>query len=198
MSLPNIIENPISLSFTEGNISQIATLYFNCTRIKDNCSYIDNLNYQVNFEFEVLKNDKSMNSNNFEVEINYLLNDERISAKKINFIEMNEFYVEKFYKLIYFPLNILGYKKTETMIMNMIHNLDNSNLGLDYMDVSIKNHKLNIKNPKIVFIPIIGYFRNLLWSLRVFTLPALFFGIIFLQIAIYLFVKVLIMIYSLL
>jgi hypothetical protein len=189
MCLPSIIENPVSLSFANGSNSQSASLYFNCSKLRDNCSHIDAINYEVLFEFEVLKNEKSLDSSNFEIQLNYHLNDEQYSAKKINFIEVNDYYIEKFYKLIYFPLNLIGYKKTELIVMNMIKNLDNTKLGLDFMDVSINNNKLNIRNSKVVFIPIVGYFRNLIWSLRVFTLPTVFSGFVFLQVFVYVFIK---------
>ena len=202
MSIPNIIEFPVSLSFetnnNETNINnQFASLYFNCTtNKKDNCSNIGDLNYQVLFEFEVVKNEHSMDSSNFEINMNYLMNMELNTAKKINFIEKYDYYIEAFFKIVYFPLNILGYKKTETIVMTMINKLDNRMFELDYLDVVIKNNKLNIKNAKIIFIPVVGYIRNLLWSFRALTLPAIFFGFIFIQMSLYLLIKFLTMMYE--
>lgn len=196
ISLPISIENLLSLSFNEDNNSQISTIYFNCTRLKENCSYIESRNYQVHFEFEILKNERSTDTSNFEVALNYQLDGEKNTIKKINFVEVNDFYLETFYRIINFPINVLGYKTTEIMSMKMINNLDNSNLGLDYVEVSIRNNKLNIKNPKLLFIPIVGFLRNIIWQFRLFTLPSLFFCCIFIQFFLYFCVKMLIWVYE--
>ena len=194
MSIPNIIENSLSLSLSNNN--QVSTLYFNCTKQKDTCSNIEPIQYQVLFEYELVKNEKSVNTGNFEVELNYLFNDELKTEKRINFLEVNDFYIETFHKIVNFPLNILGYKKTEIITMKMINELDNRKLGLDYLEVIVKNNQINIKNPKIVFIPVVGFLKSLVWQFRAVTLPVLFFSIIFIQVSVFLLIKILVFVYE--
>lgn len=196
ISLPRVIENDLSLSFGDDDFSQSSYLYFNCTRVKDNCSSIEALNYQVLFEFEVVKNERSFDIGNFQVELNYMFHEEVSTVKKINFLETGDYYIETFFRIVNFPLRVIGYKKNELVSMNMINNLDNTQLGLDYIEIKIRNNKLNIKNPKVVFLPVTGYIRNLIWSMRIFTLPAVFFGFILIQFCVYTLIRFLVFIYN--
>jgi len=187
MNLPNIVENNFNLSFEIQNSTstvQYSEILINCAITRDNCSRIDALDYQVFFEFEYIKNEKSYLQDSFEIELTYQMEYETLTTKKIGYIEKRDYYVEYVYKMIYFPFKILGYFNEDKLSYLMIKDLDNKNLTLKKMEIILKKVDLNIKSSRLLFVPITGYFKSLIWSTRVLTIPSIFIGLILGQIAI--------------
>lgn len=97
------------------------------------------------------------------------------------FFEKYDSMLENIIKILTLPIRIFGYCNSKQMVLEVLDKYDNYYQAIEKIDLYIKNSSLNIKSAKIVFVPLIGYIKWLVYYFKYIFLPFMFVLIIFLQ-----------------
>lgn len=127
---------------------------------------------------------------NFEVQMNLLGFQKKENFKKVVFIERFDYLIELIYDVFFFPFRLLGYMNHHNLVINFMDDFDNKKFNLEKIEILIKDHLINVKKATFVLIPYVNWISYLFGLLRIFILPFAFIVSIFLQIAAYIGIRV--------
>lgn len=193
LEVPSDLE--AELDFYIENKSLVSEVYSNClteyqVNNNRNCVNLSKASYSISVELSILKFDSDTDKKNIlETELklysdfNYNLD---YNIKKVSFITEESYILSLVYNIIAFFPKILGYLKSETILIKYTSEFNNDIFDLEKIKLFIYNNNLSIESARIIFLPKLGYLQYFIGKMYYITLFFTFFGVFYLISILYL------------